>query len=47
MISCYIKSLFTNIPLDKTIEMTLQRIYNRNAITTQIPKKAMKELLLL
>ena len=42
-----IKSLFTSIPLDKTIEIILQRIYNRNEITTQIPKKVMKELLLL
>ena len=40
-------SLFTSIPLDKTIEIILQHIYNRNEITTQIPKEVMKELLLL
>ena len=47
MISFDIKSLFTGIALDKTIEIILQRIYNRNEITTQIRKKVMKELLLL
>ena len=47
MISLDVKSLFTSIPLDKTIEITLQRIYNRNEITTPIRKKVMKELLLL
>ena len=45
MISFDIKSLFTSIPLDKATEIILQRIYNRNEITTQIPKKVMKELL--
>ena len=45
MISFDIKPLFPSIPLDKTIEIILQRIYNRNEITTQIPKKVMKELL--
>ena len=43
MISFDIKSLFTSIPLD--IPIILQRIYNRNEIATQIPKKVMKELL--
>ena len=47
MISFDIKSLFTGIALDKTIEIILQRIYNRNEITTQILMKVMKELLLL
>ena len=37
MISFDVKSLFTSIPLDKTIEITLQRIYDRNEITTPIP----------
>ena len=40
-------NLFTSIPLDKTIEIILQRIYNHNETTTQIPEKVMKELLLL
>ena len=47
MIPFDVKSLFTSIPLDKTIEIILQRIYNHNEITTQIPKKVKKGLLLL
>ena len=47
MISFEVKSLFISIPLDKTIEIILQRIYNRNKIITQNPKKVFKELLLL
>ena len=47
MISFDIKSLYTSIPLDKTIEIKLQRIYNRNEITTEISMKVTKELLLL
>ena len=35
------------ISLDKTTEIILQRIYNRDGITMQICKKVMKELLLL
>ena len=47
MISFVVKSLFTSILLYKTIEMILQRIYNCIEITTQIPQKVMKQLLLL
>ena len=47
MISFVVKSLFTSILLYKTIEMILQRIYNCIEITTQIPQKLMKQLLLL
>ena len=47
MISFDVKTLFTSIPLGETLEITLQRIYNRNEITMQIPKKVMHELLLL
>ena len=47
MISFDLKSLFTSIPLDKTIEIILERIYNRDEVITQIPKKRMVELLLL
>ena len=47
MISFDVKSLFTSIPLNKTIEIIFQRIYNCNLITTQIPKKVMEELQLL
>ena len=47
MISFDLKTLFTSIPLNKTIEIIFQRIYNCNLITTQIPKKVMEELQLL
>ena len=43
MISFDVKSLFTKYSLDKTIEIILQRIYNRNEIARQITKKVMKE----
>ena len=31
-------SLFTNVPLEKTIEIILKRIYVNKEITTEIPK---------
>ena len=40
-------SLFTNVPLEKTIEIILKRIYVNKEITTEIPKQEMKELLIL
>ena len=46
-ISFDIKSLFTSVPLDKTFEIILQRIYNHNEKTMQVSKKVMRELLLL
>ena len=42
-----VKSLFTSIPLNETIEITLERIYDRKEINTDIPKTIMKEMLLL
>ena len=47
MISFDIMSLFTSILLDKTVKTILQRNFNRNEITMEIPEKVMKELLLL
>ena len=47
MIQFDVKSLFMGIPLDKTTEIKLQRIYYCNEITTQILKKITKEQLLL
>ena len=41
------KSLFTSIPLNKTIEITLERIYDWKEINTDIPKTMTKEMLLL
>ena len=41
-----VKSLFTSIPLNKTIEITLERIYDPKEINTDIPKTILKEMLL-
>ena len=40
-------SLFTNVPLEETIEIILKRIYINKEITTDITKQEMKELLIL
>ena len=42
-----VKSLFTSILLNKTIEITSERIYDRKEINTDIPKTIIKEMLLL
>ena len=47
MVSFDEKSLFTNVPLEKAIEITLKRIYERKEINTLISKMEMKELLTL
>ena len=46
-ISFDVKSLFTNVPLDYTINIILRRIYDDNELYINIRKKEMKELLLL
>ena len=46
-ISFDVKSLFTNFPLDYTINIKLRRIYDDNELYTNISKKEMKEILLL
>ena len=47
MVSFDVKSLFPNVPLKKTIDITLERIYDRKEINTQIIRPEMKELLTL
>ena len=47
MILFDVKSLFTNVPLDETIETILQKVYVEKKIKTSIPKPILKELLLL
>ena len=42
MVSFDIKSLFTNVSLEKTINMTLERIYGCKEINTQITRPEMK-----
>jgi hypothetical protein len=41
-----IKSLFPNVPLKKTINIILDRIYNKNEINTTLKKQTLKKLLL-
>ena len=45
LVSIDVKSLSTYVPLDETIEIILNRIYNKNKISTDITKNEMKELL--
>ena len=47
MVSFDVTSSFTNILLDKTIEITLKRVYKKKEITNTTPKRKMKELLYL
>ena len=46
MVSFDTKSLFTNVDLEKTIIVTLERICDRKEINTQITSPEMKELLI-
>ena len=39
-----VASLFTNVPLDNTIENFIKRIYDNNKINTPTTKKEIKEL---
>ena len=47
MVSFDIVFLFTNVPIDTTIDIILKRIYDNNEINISITKKEMKELILL
>ena len=47
LVSFDVKSLFTNVPLDRTIDIILKRIYNKHEITTNIGRKEMKNLITL
>ena len=38
-------SLFTNVPLTKTIDKILKRVYSENLVTTNLTKQTMKKLL--
>ena len=44
MVPFDVKSLFTNVPLENTIEITLKRIYDHKEINTSVSKKEMKQL---
>ena len=45
-VSFDVKSLFTNVPLKKTINIILDRVYNKNLINTSLKKRTLKKLLL-
>ena len=45
MISFDVTSLFTNVPLDTTIEILLTRIYDKKELKTNIPREDLKALL--
>ena len=47
MVSLGVKYLFTNVPLSRTIDIMLKRIYEKNEIVTSITNTEMKEMLIL
>ena len=47
MVSFDVKSLFTNVPLDRTIDIILKRKCEKNEIVTLITKNEMEEMLIL
>ena len=47
IVSFDVNSLFTNVPLDQTINIILKRIYDDNELRISISRNEMKELLLL
>ena len=47
MVSFDIKSFFTNVPLEYTFGLVLERIYNKGELVADITRSEMKEMLLL
>ena len=47
MIPFDVKSLFTNVPLERTIQVVLKRIYEKHEVSTNVTKQEMKEMLIL
>ena len=47
IVSFDVKPLFTSVPLEKTIDIALERIYLRKEIATILTKNEMKNLLIL
>lgn len=45
-VSFDVTSLFTNVPLEKTINIVLDRIYDQNLVQTKLKKRTLKKLLL-
>ena len=46
MVSFDVKPLFTNVPLEYTIGLVLERIYNKGELVTNITRSEVKEMLL-
>ena len=46
LVSFDVKSLFTNVPLRKTVNIILDRIYNQKVITTNLKKRTLKKLIM-
>ena len=42
-----VKSLFTNVPLERTIQVVFKRIYEKHEASTNVTKQEMKEMLIL
>ena len=47
LISFDVKPLFSNVPLDYTIDIILKRIYDQKELETKVLQKEMKDFLLL
>ena len=47
MVSFDVKSLFSNVALDRTIQLVLKRIHEKHEVSTNITKQEMKEMLIL
>ena len=47
MISFNVKSPFKNVPLDKTIDIIIKKVYEERKIKINIPKTVLKQLLCL
>ena len=45
-VSFDVTSLFTNVPLKKTVDIILDRVYNMNLIQTDLKKRTLKKLIL-
>ena len=46
LVSFDVKSLFTNVPLQTTVNIIVDRIYNKMIITTMLKKQTLKKLIL-
>ena len=46
LVSFDVKSLFTSVPLQKTVDIILDRVYNQNVIQTTLKKRTLKKLII-